>query len=78
MVIPLLSREDVEKEGEVIGISIREEIIEFLKSKGYKYVPSGDAFGIETKHFFIKDDQFVQVIVNNDIPDEILEQIDNK
>jgi len=78
MDIPLLSREDVEKEGECTGTSIREEIIEFLKNKGYRYVPSGEIFGDETKDFFTKDDQFVQVIINNYIPDEVIEQMDQK
>ncbi len=78
MNIPLLNREDVEKEGENIGISIRDEIVEFLKSKGYKYASSGDDFGEETNDFFTKDDQFIHVIINNDIPDEILEQMAQK
>jgi ribose 5-phosphate isomerase RpiB len=78
MDIPLLSREDVEKEGEGVGISIRDEIVEFLQSRGYKYAPSGDDLGNETNDFFTKDDQFVQVIINNEIPDEILEQMDKK
>ena len=80
MNIPLLNKEDVEKEGEDvekegedIGISIRYEIIEFLKGKGYRYAPSEEDFCGETNDFFIKDDQMVQVIIcDDDISDEIL------
>lgn len=81
MDIPLLSIEDVEKEGKVIGVSIRDWIIELLESKGYKHVHSGysgDGFEGETKYFFIKDDQFVQVIINNKIPEEILGRMAQK
>ena len=72
MNIPLLNKEDVEKEGEDIEISTRDEIIAFLKSKGFRYSPSEEDFGEETNDFFIKDDQMVQVIIGNEIPDEIL------
>lgn len=72
MDIPLLNREDVESEGGDIEVSIREEMIEFLKSKGYKYIPSGEHLE-ETEYFFTKDGQFVQVIVKDEIPEEILE-----
>jgi len=75
MDIPLLSIEDVEKEGKDIEIPIRKDIIEFLKSKGYIYTPSGNGFEGETNDFFTKDDQFVQVIINDEIPEEILDQI---
>ncbi len=65
MDIPLLSREDVEKEGKDIDVPIRKDIIEFLKSKGYRYTPSGNGLEGETNDFFTKDDQFVQVIIND-------------
>lgn len=74
MDIPLLSREEVEKEGEGIEVPIRDEIIEFLKSKGYRYECAEDETD-EIHDFFIKDDQLVQVIINDEIPKEILEQI---
>lgn len=72
MDIPLLNREDVEKEGEVV--SIRDEIIDFLKSKGYKYECAEDETD-EIHDFFIKDDQLVQVIINDEMPKDILKQI---
>ena len=77
MDIPLLNREDVEKEGGDIGISIRDEIIELLKSKGYRYECAEDETDEtdEIHDFFIKDDQLVQVIINDEIPKEILEHI---
>ena len=80
--IPLLNKEDVEKEGEYIGVpigaSIRDDIIDFLMSKGYRYAPSEEYIGEETNDFFIKDDQMVQVIIGNEIPDEILGLITNE
>lgn len=78
MDIPLLSKEDVEKEGKDIEVTIRKDIIEFLKGKGYKYTPSGNILECETNDFFTKDDQFVQVIISDDIPEEILDQITQK
>ena len=78
MDIPLLNKEDVEKEGEDIGVSIRDEILEFLESKGYRHATSEDDFGDETNDFFTKDGQMVQVIVSNEIPDEILDLIDKE
>lgn len=83
MDIPLLSKEDIEKENinkEDIGEEdkdIREQIIEFLKSKGYKHVPIGQAFTDETSDFFIKDDHSVEVILSDDVPEELLEQMEN-
>ena len=74
MDIPLLSIEEVEKEGEGIEVPIRDEIIEFLKSKGYRHECAEDETD-EIHDFFIKDEQLVQVIINDEIPKEILEQI---
>lgn len=73
MDIPLLNKEDVEQEGTDIGESIRDEIIEFLKRKGYKYAPSEEEFEDETNDFFTKEGQLIQVIINDEIPDEVLE-----
>ncbi len=73
MDIPLLSIEDVEKEGKDIEVPIRKDIIEFLKNKGYVYTPSGNGLEGETNDFFTKDNQFVQVIINDEIPEEILD-----
>jgi hypothetical protein len=79
MDIPLLNKEDIEKEGGDIGISIRDELIEFLKGKGYRYECAEDESAEdetdEIHDFFIKDDQLVQIIINDEIPKEILEQI---
>ena len=74
MDIPLLNREDVEKEGEDIEVSIRDDIIEFLKNKGYRYECAEDE-NDDIHDFFIKGDQLIQVIINDEIPKEILEQI---
>lgn len=74
MDIPLLNKEDVEKEGEDIEVSIRDDIIEFLKDKGFRYAPLEEDCR-ETNDFFIKDDQMVQVVICSEIPDEILELI---
>ena len=74
MDIPLINREDVEKEGGDIGVSIRDEMIEFLQSKGYRYECAEDESD-EIHDFFIKDDQLIQVIINDEIPKDILEQI---
>ena len=74
MDIPLLNKEDVEKEGEDLE-PIRDGIVEFLKCKGYRYAPSEDDFGDESNDFFTKGDQMIQVIINNEIPEEILDQI---
>ena len=69
MNVPLLNKEDVEKEGDDIGLSIRDEIIEFLKSKGFTYPPSQEDFGGETNDFFIKDDndryQLIKVVIKH-------------
>lgn len=74
MDIPLLNIEDVEKEGEDMEISIRNDIIEFLENKGYKYTPA-EKESDETHDFFIKDNQLIQVIINDEMPEEVLEQI---
>jgi len=78
MDIPLLSKEDIEKEdtnGE--DKDIREQIIEFLKSKGYRHVPSGQAFSDETSDFFIKDEQSIEIIISDEIPEsEILGEME--
>ncbi len=73
MNIPLLNKEDVEKEGEDIGEPIRDEIIEILKCKGYTYAPAEEEFEDETIDFFTKEGQLIQVIINEEIPEEVLE-----
>lgn len=76
MDIPLLSKEEIEKED--IGDEdedIRCQIIKFLKSKGYRYLPGSQVFGDETSDFFTKDDQLIEVIISDEIPEEILEQM---
>ncbi len=75
MDIPLLNKEDVEKEGETIVESIRDEIIEFLKDKGYKYAPAEEESEDETNDFFTKEGQLIQVIINNEIPEEVLNRM---
>lgn len=74
MDIPLLNKEDVEKEGEDIEVSIRDEVIGFLKSKGYRYECAEDDTD-EIHDFFVKGDQLIQVVINDEMPKEILEQI---
>ena len=49
-------------------------MIEFLQSKGYRYECAEDESD-EIHDFFIKDDQLIQVIINDEIPKDILEQI---
>lgn len=78
MDIPLLSIEDVEKEGKDIDIYIRKDIIEFLKTKGYGHMSSGNILEGETNDFFTKGDQFIQVIISDEIPEEILDQMTNE
>ena len=63
-----------DEEGEDIDISIRDEIIELLKNKGYRYDPAEEETD-EIHDFFIKDNQLIQVIINGDIPEDVLEQI---
>ncbi len=72
--IPLLNKEDVEKEGDDIeDKDIREQIIEFLKSKGYKHMPGTyQAFTEDTSDLFVKDEELIEVIVCNDVQDDTL------
>ena len=83
MEIPLLNKEDVEKEDIDIGEEekdIREQIIEFLKSKDYKHLPGSRTFE-EVSDLFVNDEQLIQVVISDEVPDEILEQMkemDNK
>lgn len=73
MSIPLLSKEDVEKDetgGE--NKDIRSKIIELLKSEGYNYVPADQMFVNETYDLFIKDEKSVEIIFSDDMPEGIL------
>ena len=78
MSIPLLNKEDVEKEDvEIYGEEkdIREQIIEFLKSKGYKHLPDSHTFVDDESDLFVNDEQLIQVIIDDEIPGEIIEQM---
>lgn len=75
MDIPLLSKEEVEKENGSDLIDIRDQLIEFLQSKGYKYVPTEEEFEEETTDLFIKEDQLIDITITDNIPKEVLEQM---
>lgn len=87
MNIPLLDKKDVETEEEHVEIEecveieepvdkyIRDEIIVYLKSKGWKYLPADDESEDETNDFFTKDGKLVQVTINDDIPKEVIERM---
>ena len=73
--IPILNKEDVEKEGDDIeDKDIREQIIEFLKGKGYKHIPGAcQAFTDDVTDLFIKDEELIEVVISDDVPDDLLE-----
>lgn len=76
MDIPLLSKEEIEKEDiEDENKDIRDQLIEFLKDRGYKHLPADQTLGDETADFFIKDEQLIEVIINDEIPEDVLEQM---
>lgn len=78
MSIPLYNKEDVieKKDTEIIEEEkdIREQIIEFLKSKGYKH----QEFIDDESDIFTNGEQLIQVVINEEIPDEILTQIESR
>ena len=84
MEIPLLNKEDVEKEDIDIGEEekdIREQIIEFLKSKGYKHLPGNQVdqvFKDDDSDFFANGEQLIQVIISDEIPEEIIVQMEGR
>ncbi len=73
--IHLLNAEDVEKEGNGLEEKdIRDQIIEFLKNKGYRHFPKGnDVFTDEIYDLFVKDDKLIEVIISDEIPEELIE-----
>lgn len=79
MDIPLLSKEEIENEGTVGQAvddeDIRIQIIEFLEDQGYRHVPVEQEFEHEVSDLFIKDEQLVEIVINNEIPKDVLERI---
>ncbi len=74
MEIPLVSKEELEKEDEESG-DIRDQTVEFMKGKGYQHLPAEEEFGDETSDFCIKGDQLVEMIIINDVDKEILGEL---
>lgn len=82
MDIPILNKEDVENqetEKSVGEENIRDQMIEFMKSKGYKHSPAEegpkDLIENETSDFFAKGTNLIEVIITGDLDEEVLEQM---
>lgn len=82
MDIPILNKEDVENqetEKSAGEENIRDQMIEFMKSKGYKHSPAEDGSGDnpenETSDFFTKGTNLIEVIITGGIDEEVLEQM---
>ena len=69
MDIPMLNKEDVDDKDN----DIRDQIIEFMKSKGYKC--SHGEPGDDIRDFFAKDTTLIEVIITEGVDKEVLEQV---
>ena len=55
--------------------SIREKIIDFIKSQGYSHTKKKEEFDDETNDLFAKDDILVDIVIVTGLDNEIIEQM---